>query len=148
MTHPPTIPRKPNPYQNHKFRLLLNGKTVAAFSKMSEVKPTNMRSNLKSGKKMILEQGLTVDSAFKNWVKEASAKSKLGSKLQVIRKNLTIEAFDDAGKLVAAYKVNNCWVSEYAAMPELNADGNAVGIASIMLESEGWEPDDSADVPP
>jgi hypothetical protein len=49
---------------------------------------------------------------------------------------------------VAAYKVNDCWVSEYTAMPELNADGNSVGIASIVLESEDWEPDDSANVPP
>ena len=137
-----------NPYQNHKFHLLLNGKTVAAFSKMSEAKRTNLRSNLKSGKRLVLEQGLTVDSSFKTWAKDASAKSKLGSKLQVIRKNLTIESFDGAGKLVAAYKVNGCWVSDYNAMPELNADGNAVGIASIVLESEGWEPDDSADVPP
>jgi phage tail-like protein len=147
MTHLPTLPRKLNPYQNHKFRVVLDGKPVAGFNKMSEVKRVNLRSNLKVGKRLVLEQGLTVDFMFKNWVKDASAKTKLGAK-QVVRKNLTIEAFDDAGKLVAAFKVNNCWVSDYTALPELNADGNAVGIASIVLESEGWEPDDSTDVPP
>ena len=36
-----------------------------------------------------------------------------------------------------AYNVYRCWVSEYNALPELDADGNAVAIESIQLENRG-----------
>jgi len=34
-----------------------------------------------------------------------------------------------------------CWVSEYTAMPELDASANAVAIQSMTLQNEGWERD-------
>ena len=40
-----------------------------------------------------------------------------------------------------AYKVFRCWVSEFQALPELDANANAVAIQSIKLENEGWERD-------
>ncbi|NIN69441.1 MAG: phage tail protein, partial [Anaerolineae bacterium] len=48
----------------------------------------------------------------------------------------------------------NCWVSEYTAIPELDANANAVAIESMKIELEGWErdvdtkePDEASDVP-
>ena len=34
-----------------------------------------------------------------------------------------------------------CWVTEYNALPELDANGNAVAIESIVLAHEGFERD-------
>ena len=42
-----------------------------------------------------------------------------------------------------SYKVHRCWVSDYQALPELDANGNAVAIEHIKLENEGWERDTS-----
>ena len=40
-----------------------------------------------------------------------------------------------------AYKVYRCWVSEYQALPDLDANANAVAIQHIKLENEGIERD-------
>ena len=40
-----------------------------------------------------------------------------------------------------AYKIYRCWVSEYQALPDLDSGGNAVALAHIKLEHEGWERD-------
>ena len=45
------------------------------------------------------------------------------------------------GKKCLSYNVYRCWVSEYQALPELDAAGNAVMIQTIKLENEGWERD-------
>ena len=44
-----------------------------------------------------------------------------------------------AGQKAIAYKVFRCWVSEYQALPYLDANANAVAIQIIKLENEGWE---------
>ena len=45
------------------------------------------------------------------------------------------------GQLVLAYKIYRCWVSEYQALPELDANASAVAIQHLVLENEGWERD-------
>ena len=52
-----------------------------------------------------------------------------------------IEMYNEAGQLAIAYKVFRCWVSEYQALPDLDANANAVAIQTIKLENEGWERD-------
>jgi phage tail-like protein len=42
---------------------------------------------------------------------------------------------------VIAYRVYRCWVSEFQALPDLDAGVSAVAIQSITLENEGWERD-------
>jgi phage tail-like protein len=42
---------------------------------------------------------------------------------------------------VISYKIYRCWVSEFQALPDLDANANAVAIQSIKLENEGWEQD-------
>jgi phage tail-like protein len=61
--------------------------------------------------------------------------------VQDFRKDITIEMYNEAGQLAITYKVFRCWVSEYQAMPELDANANAVAIQHIKLENEGWERD-------
>ena len=40
-----------------------------------------------------------------------------------------------------SYYVYRAWVSEYQALPELDANANAVAIQTIKLENEGWDMD-------
>ena len=52
-----------------------------------------------------------------------------------------IELYNEAGQLVLAYKVYRCWVSDYQALADLDANASSVAIQSITLQNEGWERD-------
>jgi phage tail-like protein len=54
---------------------------------------------------------------------------------------MIIEVYNEAGQLVLAYKVYGCWVSQYTALPELDASANAIAIESMQLQHDGWERD-------
>jgi phage tail-like protein len=54
-----------------------------------------------------------------------------------------LELLNEQGMVVMAYKLYRCWVSEYQALPELDANSPRVAIRSIKLENEGWERDTS-----
>ena len=57
------------------------------------------------------------------------------------RKDIIIDVFNEAGEKVLSYNVYRCWVSEYQALPDLDANANAVAIQHIKLENEGWNRD-------
>jgi phage tail-like protein len=97
-----------------------------------------------------LELGVTHDAEFEKWASQVrNAPSAVRSEVSVkgFRKDMTIELYDEAGKLAVAYRVFRCWVSEFQALPELDANANAVGIEHIKLENEGWERDTSVTEP-
>jgi len=48
---------------------------------------------------------------------------------------------NEAGQVTIAYKIYRCWVSEYQALPELNANDPQIAIEKIVLQNEGWERD-------
>ena len=37
-----------------------------------------------------------------------------------------------------SYQLYRCWVSEFQALPDLDANANAVAIQHLKLENEGW----------
>ena len=61
--------------------------------------------------------------------------------LRDFRKDIIIELYNEAGQLAIAYKVYRCWVSEYQALADLDANANSVLIQHLKLENEGWERD-------
>jgi phage tail-like protein len=61
--------------------------------------------------------------------------------LKDFRKDILIELYNESGQLAITYKVYRCWVSEYQALPDLDANANAVAIQHVKLENEGWERD-------
>jgi len=67
--------------------------------------------------------------------------------LKDFRKDIIIEILNEAGQKVLAYKVYRCWVSEYQALPDLDANANAIAIQHIKIENEGWERDNSVTEP-
>lgn len=148
-----------DPYKNYKFRVKWDGGYVAGVSKVSLLKrttevvkhreggaPSNTRKS--PGRTeydaITLERGVTHDIGFEQWANKVwNYGSGLGaeSSLKDFRKDIIIELLNEAGQVVIAYKVYRCWVSEYQAMPDLDANANAVAIAKIKLENEGWERD-------
>jgi phage tail-like protein len=91
-----------------------------------------------------LERGVTHDTEFEKWANKVwNYGSGLGSEVSLkdFRKDIIIEMYNEAGQLVLAYKVYRCWVSEYQALPELDASANAVAIQTLKMENEGWERD-------
>jgi phage tail-like protein len=77
--------------------------------------------------------------ANKVWLLGAGLGSEVS--LKDFRKDLIIEVYNEAGQLTLAYKAYRCWVSEYQALPELDANVSTIAIESIRLENEGWERD-------
>lgn len=156
-----------DPYKNYRFRVKWESAGtatyVAGISKVGGLKRTTepvphreggdaSTSRKSPGKTefeaIILERGVTHDTAFEEWANQVwkygnwKADGDLGGKemaLKNFRKNITIEMYNEAGQLVISYYVFRCWVSEYQALPELDANGNAVAIQTLKLENEGWQ---------
>ena len=154
-----------DPYQNFKFRLKWDGKYVAGLSKMSELKRTTEVVKHREGgdpsgsrkspgrteyEAITLERGVTHDVEFEAWANKVwNYGSGLGSEVSLkdFRKDLIVELYDESGQLVISYNVYRCWVSEFRALPELDANANAVAIQQLKLENEGWERDYSVTEP-
>jgi phage tail-like protein len=97
-----------------------------------------------------LERGVTHDPEFENWANKVwNLGAGLGSEVSLVdfRKDMIIELYNEAGQKALAYKVFRCWVSEYQAIPDLDANANAVAIQHMKLENEGWERDTSVTEP-
>ena len=93
---------------------------------------------------------MTHDIEFEQWANKVwNYGSGLGEEVSLadFRKDVIIEVYNEAGQLAIAYKVYRCWVSEFQALPELDANANAVAIQSLKLENEGWERDYSVTEP-
>jgi phage tail-like protein len=91
-----------------------------------------------------LERGVTHDKEFEQWANKVwNFGSGLGAEasLKDFRKDIIIEVYNEAGQLALAYRIFRCWVSEFQAQADLDANANAVLIQNIKLENEGWERD-------
>jgi len=152
-------PTRFDPYKNFKFRVKWDGRYVAGVSKVSAMKRTTEVVEFREGgdpstsrkspgrskyEPVTLERGVTHDVAFEQWANKVwNFGAGLGSEssLKDFRKDIIVEMYNEAGQLAIAYKVFRCWVSEFQAQPDLDANANAVAIQSIKLENEGWQRD-------
>lgn len=148
-----------DPYKNFKFRVKWDGRYVAGISKVGALKRTTEVIEHREGgdpstgrkspghtkyEAITLERGVTHDKEFEQWANKVwnfGSGRDAESSLRDFRKDIIVEVFNEAGQLAIAYKVFRCWVSEYQALPDLDANANAVGIETIKLENEGWERD-------
>jgi phage tail-like protein len=152
-------PQRFDPYQNFKFRVRWDGRPVAGVSKVGALKRTTEVVEHREGgdpstshkspgrtkyEPITLERGVTHDTEFERWANRVwNYGSGLGmeTSLKNFRKDLIIEVYNEAGQLAIAYKIYRAWVSEYQALPDLDANANAVAIETLKLEHEGWERD-------
>jgi phage tail-like protein len=151
-----------DPYKNFKFRVKWDGRYVAGISKVSMLKRTTEVVKHRDGgdesssrkspgrsefEAVTLERGVTHDIDFEAWANKVwdYSNAQAGPEqrtrevsLADFRKDITIDVFNEAGQKVIAYQVFRCWVSEFQAVPDLDANANAVAIQHIKLENEGW----------
>lgn len=151
-----------DPYRTFLFQVVIDGSPVAGLKKMSGLKrttepvkwrtagdPTHERimPGGSSYEPVTLEQGLTHDPVFENWANLVNnIQGSAAMSLKNFRKDIVINILNMQGSIAIAYKLFRAWVSEYQAVPELEATSmNTVGIQTIVLQHEGWERD--TDVP-
>ncbi len=150
-----------DPYKSFAFRLKWDGQYVAGLTKMGALKrstdpvvhrdggdPSHERKSPGKSKfdAVTLERGVTHDDAFEKW---ASLVHSLDSPMSLrnFRKDVVVDVFNEADQKVLSYKLYRCWVSEYQALPQLDAGTAAVAIETIKLELEGWERDTAVTEP-
>ncbi|MEO1623769.1 MAG: phage tail protein [Bacteroidota bacterium] len=152
-----------DPYKNFKFRVKWDGNVVAGVSKVSGLKKSTEPNEYREGgdpssvrktptvwkfEPITLERGVTHDLEFENWANLVwDVNGDAIASLENFRKDITIELLNEQGVVAKSYNIYRCWVSEYQALPELDANGNAVAIEMMVLQNEGWERDVDAQEP-
>jgi phage tail-like protein len=152
-----------DPYRGFRFKVKWDGRYVAGIDKVSALRrSTEVVEHREGGEPaesrklpgrtkfeaIALERGITQDRAFEEW-----ANSVLGmgttpaGAIPTFKKDIAIDIFNEDDVKVLSYLVHRCWVSEYEALPSLDANSDAVAIERIKLEHDGWERDTSV-VPP
>lgn len=154
-----------DPYKNFKFKVKWDGHYVAGISKVGALKRTTEVVEHREGgdpsskrkapgqskfEAVTLERGVTHDPDFEAWANKVwnfGAGAGSESSLADFRKDIILDVFNEAGQKVLSYRLYRCWVSEFQALPELDASANAVAIQTLKVENEGWERDDSVTEP-
>ncbi len=159
-----------DPYKAFKFRVLWDEKPVMGVSKVSALKRTTEVVTHRDGgdnsfdhkspgrtsyEAVTLERGITHDRRFAEWANKVhSFEGDAAMDLVGYKKDLTLEVLNERGHVALRYGLKNCWVSEYTALPDLDANANAVAIEMMKVEIEGFyfdsntkEPKESDPVP-
>ncbi|MGN6105678.1 MAG: phage tail protein [Kofleriaceae bacterium] len=158
------------PYKAFKFRIVHNNKVVFGVSKVGALKRTTEVVKHRSGGQnsydykswgrttfdsILLERGITHDHEFEAWANMVATWSgDASANLAEYKRELTLEFLNERGQVAIRYFLHGCWVSEYTAVPELDANGNSIALETLKVELDGWErdpttlePDETDDVP-
>jgi len=148
-----------DPYKLFLFLLYFEQSTtpVAGVSKVTGVKRSTDMVEYKEGGSLLsrkgilrtkydditMERGVTHDTDFETWANAAQVLDKgvPSRSLKNLRRELRIELLNEEGQPVLRYIVHRCWVSEFQALPDLDAGANTYAIEHIKLVHEGWERD-------
>ncbi len=148
-----------DPYKSYRFLVYFGTSTtpVAAVSKITALKRSSDVIEYKEGGYNIilkglgrtkydpitLERGVTQDQDFITWA-DAAQKLDQGhpvTSLANLRREIRLQLLNEEGQPVHGYIIHRCWVSEFQALPDLDAGANAIALEHIKLENEGWEVD-------
>jgi len=148
-----------DPYKTYRFLVYFGTSTtpVAAVSKVSAIKRSSAVIDYNEGGNAItlkglgrthydpitLERGVTQDKDFITFANYAQVLNQgaASTSLKNLRQEISITLLNEEAQPVLRYLVHRCWVSEFQALPELDAGANAIAIEHIKLENEGWEQD-------
>ncbi len=146
-----------DPYKNFKFRVLLDNKPVLGVSKVSSLKRTTEVVKHRHGgensidhkspgrtsyEAVTMERGITHDLEFERWANLVhNIDGDPAMDLAGYKKDLTLEVMNEKGQVALRYFLFRCWVSEFTALPDLDANANAVAIENLKIELEGWKRD-------
>ncbi|MCB9550016.1 MAG: phage tail protein [Myxococcales bacterium] len=145
-----------DPYQGFVFRVKCDGSYVAGVSKVSGLmRPAGMAGRAGGDPdeggplSVTLERGVTDDARFVRWAgqlwSEPDAADAGGPPISVVgfHKDLTIEANNEAGQRVLAWRLDQCWPEEFRAHMDPDGGDETTVIESLTLWCEGIERDAS-----
>ena len=146
-----------DPYKNFKFRVKWENLPVAGLSKMSAIKrSTEVIEWREAGGSSVVrklpgrtkfepvtfEVGLTHDKQLIAWADQVNSPvGDAAMSLKNYRKDVTVEVLNLQQTVVMAFTLHRAWVSEFQAIPEMDANANAVAIQTLKIEYEGFEVD-------
>jgi phage tail-like protein len=146
-----------DPYKTYKFRVLWDGKPVLGVSKVGQLRRTtnvvphraggeNSTDHKSPGRTqydgLTLERGITHDPQFEAWANLIHPMAgDVAMDLVRYKKELTLEVMNEKGQVALRYFLHGCWVSEFTAVPALDANANAVAVETIKIELDGFERD-------
>ena len=152
-----------DPYQTFKFRIKWDGKYIPSILRVSPLRRVtesvihragsdpshpHVAPGITSFEPIVIERGLTHDAAFEQWANLVfNLQGDAAMSLKNYRKDIAIELLNHQGTVVMAFRVYRCWVSEYQALPELEAAAGCLAIERLVLQHEGWERDTSVTEP-
>jgi phage tail-like protein len=86
-----------------------------------------------------LERGITQDKTFETWANAAQVldHGAAATSLANLRQEVSITLLNEEAQPVLRWLLHRCWVSEYQALPDLDAGSNTVAIEHVKLENEG-----------
>jgi len=150
------------PFKNFRFVVYFqnNPSPILAVSKVSALKRTTEVVSHRDGgdnstprhapgsskfEPITLERGVTLNREFEEWANLVYDTNRLGATVSLAdyKRDLTIEVRNVAGDPVLKYSVTRAWVSEYVALPDLDANANAVMLEHVIVQNEGWHRDES-----
>ncbi len=152
----PVTPQTIDPYGNFRFRVLFGTEVVAGVSKVSGLKATTepvshrdggdlsrkaLSPGLTTFEPITMERGLTKDETFEAWAMAVYDRNLGGLSHSDFRRDITIELYSQTGDKVRAWNAYRCWVSEYQALPELDANTGAIAFEHIVIQTEGFTRD-------
>jgi len=148
-----------DPYKSYRFQVFFGANTqpVAAVSKITALKRSSDVIEYKEGgyniilkglgrtkyEPITLERGVTQDVDFLVWA-DAAQKLDQGhpvTSLANLRREVRLQLLNEEGQAVHGYIIHRAWVSEFQALPDLDAGASAIALEHIKLENEGWEVD-------
>ena len=106
-----------DPYKNYHFRIQFVATDVAGFSAFS----TSMQNGARA---INLNHGSTRDATLEIWATNPNH----------ARKNVSIVEVNEAGSPISRKAFQQCWVSEYQALPDLDSNAHEVAIEHLKLE--------------
>jgi phage tail-like protein len=145
-----------DPYKNFRFVVTWDGQAVAGVSVVSGLARSTQSIEHHEGTDPVmarvvpgqtpaapvtLERGVTHDQAFAGWAGTPPTQTSL------VRKDLNIAVYNEAGQKVIAYNLYRCWPSDFEALGDLDASGNGIIFQRLVLQLEGWAPDTSVTEP-
>ena len=148
-----------DPYKTYRFLVYFGKSTtpVAAVNRVGAIRRTSDVIEYNEGGNAIvlkglgrtrydpitLERGVTQDPDFATWANYAQVldHGAPGTSLANLRQEMAIVLLNEEAQPVLRYLVHRCWVSQFQALPDLDAGGNTIAIEMIRVENEGWERD-------
>lgn len=150
-----------NPLLTYKFQLYFvdqGDAPLLGMTKMSALKQKTQNVTFRTGghiwnsasqipggveyEAVTFEQGLGLDDGrLEDWAMAANGwkDGQAGHQPKAFRHNLRVDVMNTQGEIRLSHILHDCWVSEYQALPELDANNlNTVGISIFTVQMEGW----------